>query len=485
MAAKKFTFGPWLPDLPDLDNPGLTECLNVQRVSGSYKPYFPLSPAGAALPGRVFGARRCTYWTNTPFSNVFVGCLGLTNGAIFFGTGAGAGQWNDVSLPGATNSLFGRQFAQYNQYVFSTDYANPPCYYVIGSGVTPFTSLASVGAPDAQVIGVIGQFVMLGFLSSIASAAVQWSSINQPLQWPVPQSALAIASESGIQFLDPSLGVVLGISQGDQWGVILLSGGVVRVTYVGGNAVFQFDTIYRGPGPIGLNSWAKIGGLVYFLSSAGFYICDGVSVQPIGRGKVDSYFISHWNSLGAAEITCGADYKNRLVNWCFPSGASIINSEVLSYNLDEQTWTHSIDAIQCYVQAEENENSKLLAPGPSATLEAFSTGQSPQCGYFTKTPQTAVLTSPEMELNPGGRVRVKGLKPMITGVQANAITTQVGYRNSQSDSVIYSNPASPTQITGFSDFLIDSRFVRGQTNIRGSFDKAFGGEFYATESSRF
>ena len=31
-------FGPWLPDLPDADHPGLVEAKNVYRLNGAYQP---------------------------------------------------------------------------------------------------------------------------------------------------------------------------------------------------------------------------------------------------------------------------------------------------------------------------------------------------------------------------------------------------------------------------------------------------------------
>ena len=31
------SFGEWLPDLPDLNNPGCTECINLSPLQGGYR----------------------------------------------------------------------------------------------------------------------------------------------------------------------------------------------------------------------------------------------------------------------------------------------------------------------------------------------------------------------------------------------------------------------------------------------------------------
>jgi hypothetical protein len=83
---------------------------------------------------------------------------------------------------------------------------------------------------------------------------VQWSAIDDPQYWPTPGSDEAIASQSGNQMLNPTLGEVMGIFGNDQFGVIFQQGGVTRVTYVGGTTVFQFDEYEVGRGLLFPNS---------------------------------------------------------------------------------------------------------------------------------------------------------------------------------------------------------------------------------------
>src|ERR1044072_6088641 len=51
------TFGEWLPDQPERNNPGAVEALNVLPVSGSYGPFLQLAlDNGDPLLDRVRGA---------------------------------------------------------------------------------------------------------------------------------------------------------------------------------------------------------------------------------------------------------------------------------------------------------------------------------------------------------------------------------------------------------------------------------------------
>ena len=49
-------FGEWTPDLPDLDNPGLTVCRNAIPVAGAYRPSKDLTGVSLnALNTRALG----------------------------------------------------------------------------------------------------------------------------------------------------------------------------------------------------------------------------------------------------------------------------------------------------------------------------------------------------------------------------------------------------------------------------------------------
>lgn len=473
----KFKFGDWLPDQESLDSPGLVECLNVLRESLNYGPYLPLTGLGTAISQTVLAARRCSGQGD---NIVYVGaCSGGVN-KLYTGTGSGAGSWTDRTPGGLSGSASSWSIRQYNETVIATDLLDNPQYHVLGSGGN-FAQLTGAygAAPKAGVAGIIGQFVMLGNLPTIAPYAVQWSGINAPLNWPTPLSADAIAQQSGRQYLEPDYGVVRGIAQGDQWGIILMDGGLVRVSYTGGSTVFGFDTIERSPGCFSQDSWIKVGPLVYFAGPAGFYATDGTSVVPIGRGKVDKYFLSIVDQSHPGSIRTGVHWGKRLVYWTFArNGGAGVANEMLIYNIDEKNWTHVLDGVQCFVIGEE---ANFSAYG----VEAFATANM-KCGVFVGSAGTATFVTPEMELNPGGKAMVTGVTPQIAGLNAfMTVTVKIGSRDSQGDAVTLTPATSLTATTGQADFLVDARYHRAEIDIVGNFDNAIGGVFDSQPTSQF
>ncbi len=72
-------------------------------------------------------------------------------------------------------------------------------------------------APNARQIGVINRFLMLGDLDQGSGAvpyAVQWSSINEPTDWPTPGTSTARARQASEQFLQAEQGAVTAIAGG-------------------------------------------------------------------------------------------------------------------------------------------------------------------------------------------------------------------------------------------------------------------------------
>lgn len=473
----KFKFGEWLPDQPDLDNPGLTECLNVIRVNATYQPYKPLVTSGTALPGvvqRAFRARGSG--TINTLGEIYAAISSVVSGNRLY-VQPPAGTFTDVTGPTLASDER-VSLLQYNEVVIAVSAASNPQYRTLGAPTsTHFAKLTGPygDAPQSVCGNVVGQFVVLG-ATSTAPYTVQWSGINAPFNWPTPNSADAIAQQSGIQYLDSSLGSVVGITQGDQWGLILTEGGIVRMTYVGGQVVFQFDTIWKAPGP-GQNGWVRVGGKIYFWTAAGFFVCDGVTVTPIGLGKVDQYYLTKLSNNSTLGIHAGVDYINKLIYWTLPtSGTSGDTSlEVLAYNYLENRWTHAADTLRCFVDEEESTMTNYRGP--------FAFGNDSKLGEQTGTPGTATFTTAEAEFNPGKRAIVTSVTPQVTGT--NSYTVKVGSRTFQSQSVSYTAAISPDPFTGDCNCFVDDRYHRAEIDIVGNFNQAMGGEFDAQPSSVF
>lgn len=464
--ANKIKFGDWLPDLPDLDNSGVLEALNVRPVgetAAGYQPYAPLATANA-----VFAAGSPTVNVAKLFALAGGGTsyVGASN-KIYITANNGA-SWTEE-----TSGIIATLVADLVQYNTLAIAAAGPSGLFQSSG-SAFSAISS--SPQASVLGVIGQFLVTGNILNFPHL-VRWSAIANPTSFPTPGSAAAIAAQAGQQFLHLELGAVTGIFGGDQWGVILQQDAITRVTYIGGAAVFQFDTLASGVGMDSQGAAVKIGGIIYFPSSRGFYATDGVSLLPIGEEKINRWFIANVVNAGlfgpGILASVGVDWPNKIITWAFPvNGATIL----VHYNYETQRFTHAVDANVGFMV------SNTVASTPQVALQAI--GQDSKLGFFTGTPGTATITTAEAELNPGGRAFVSGFRPQVSG-SSPSVTCRIGSRFRQGDAVTFTGALTPNSITGFADCLVESSYHRAETDIAGAFTQALGGEFLSQPAGAF
>jgi hypothetical protein len=483
----KVMFGQYMPDLPANDNPGLTEALNVLPVDKFYRAYHPIVGSGTALSARPRGAIAAKDTSGNAY--LYAG----TATALYQRAGSA---WTDKSpAPYTTGTDDYWRFVQFDANLIATNYAEVPQKITVGSGGN-FGALATVGtAPRARQIGVVGRHVVLGDtidgVNGTVPHRIQWSRIDVGTEWPVPNSADALAKQSGEQFMPSALGQVTGIAGNDQFGIVFQRAGVSRMTYIGGDLVYQFDVIDPTVGAVCPNGIVQVGNLVYFVASDGFYVTDGVSVKPVGASRFDRAFIEKFDSNYKHRLYGAIDSQSKLIYWAYPAtgNTSGAPNEILIYNYSEDRITHADDDSDCLVTglttavsledldalfaSIDDVTPPLDSPywqGGNELMLGFTSDF--KLGTFSNTPGVAVIDGQEAELNPGLMTYVDGIKPIVQDTAA--ITVSLGYRNNLSDAVTYSGDVTPTPRTGFADSRIEARYFRTRVKITGEFPSAQG-----------
>lgn len=263
-----------------------------------------------------------------------------------------------------------------------------------------------------------------------------------------------------------------GIHGGDQHGVILQSGGVTRITYVGPPVVFQFDLISNDIGCIYRRASIRAENYTYFLSKSGFCRTDGVGIERIGAGKVDRFFLDALHT-SEAQIMASYDPMNKLVMWAYPTSAGSASTcnRLLAFNTETSQWTYADVTLE-----------SLITPGrglsgsyATGTVMAFNSGSSMVLGKFQGTAGSAVFETSDAEFNPGGRAYVDGIKPNVeSSGTAPAMTVRVGYRDDLGTTPSYTSATSANAATGFADCRVDAKYHRAEITITGNFDRATG-----------
>ncbi len=463
-------FKEWAPDQPDLGGESLITARNVLPATDGYEPFATFTANGESLGGA--GLVNAGIATVDSSGNQYL--YAFVSSALYKGVNNGQNWTANGSISAGSIGCF----AQYGDLVIHAGPSHRPLAHTVGAA-SSFTLLATSGTVrPANAVGVVGQFVVMGGLSGNTAggsgtallSAVQWSSIDQPRNWPTPGSSTAIASQSGLQELGQQYGLVQAIHGGDQFAVILQEGAVSRMTYVGPPAVFQFDTIDNTQGSTYRQGSIKVGNLTYFLSQKGFCVTDGVTVKQIGDGKVDEYFRSSYSGNTFFTNCWAYDPEKNLLYFGFGSLGSSNLDQLLIYNPTTNTWS-SAEETGAFRQ--------LVTPAPgteySDRVYAFSTNNPATAGSFTGTPGTAVLETSDVEYNPGGRSYIDGVKPHVEyAATAPAMTVRVGYRNDFGSVASYTSATTANSATGFANFRVDAKYIRAEVSITGPFTKAVG-----------
>jgi hypothetical protein len=474
----KVLFGEWLPDLPFYNNPGLAEAKNCIPIDDSYTDFPELSPAGSTLAAAPLGAFAAVDTSGDP--EIYAG----TATQLYERIGTAWTARSAVTL-GATSYW---RFAQYDNYVFATDYVDNVRYKTIGAAA----NFSTLTAPKARQIGVINRFLVLGDIDQGSGAVpygTQWSSIDNPIDFPTPGTSTARANQAGQELLQAEHGAVTAIAGGQFWGLVFQKRAITRYTYVGGDVVFQIDNFERSRGCWCPQSHIQVGNVSYFFAHDGVYATDGQIVKPLGDGKVDRWLSNRLNQGGLEFVTTGVDWANKCIYWLFPT-ISTSPDTILIYSLVRNRFAWAEESAQLIFPSFsegttlddlDNLYSSIDDIGLSLDSSAWQGGvptimgfQGSRLGEFTGASKDATIEIGEQDQNPFGRVFIRGVRPLLTG-NPTTVTVSIATRDSQDNaSRSFGSPASRTTRTGVCDFRTQGRFVSARLQVTGGFDLAIG-----------
>ena len=436
-------FGPWLPDLPALGNPGATVARNVIPAKRSYLPVGSLMAASDALAARALAAVRARDSTGN-FYNYAADAAALyeiRSSGVTDKSKAGG-----YTTPGETAV----EFAQWRDQLVSTNYGDPVQVITVGSAGLFADLFTSTERPKAKHAAVINQFLVVGNINSTADGVVpcriNWSAFGDILD-------MDPNSQTQSDFEDrPHGGEIQAIVGHLQYGLVIQETAVVRMTYAGGAEVFQFDRIDRQRGtPVPL-SVISHGRFTYFLSEEGFYVNDGTQSYPIGDGMVDKTLWRQFEIQSKHLMSAAVDPLNKLVAWAFLSSGGVgkiffyywpdrkwseaeIECQILANTTSEALSLEDLDAIYASLEAMDAAGVTLDSAqfkGGGLLFGCFNTDN--KLAYFDGSNLKATLETGESELFAGRYAKIVKLRPLVDG---GDLTAAVAGRNRLVDAAVY------------------------------------------------
>lgn len=454
-------FGEWLPDLPELGNPGTLVATNVIPDRISYRPFPGLAVQTNALTARPLGV----FSANDASANTFVYAGDTTKLYELVDL-----TWNDESKVGgyttASNDVW--EFAQFGTTagavsVIATNFTDAVQTLAVGGGgAGAFADLmTSTLKPTAKHLGIWRDFLVLGNTSDATDGHVPnrvwWSAINDATDFD-PDAA----TQCDFQTF-PDGGWVQKIVDGVEYGLVYQERAIRRAYYVGSPLVFDFDAVDQRHGTPIPNSVIRFGRLTFAIDEEGFKLFDGIQNNPIGAGRVDRTFWNQFDVANKLAVSVGIDPLNKLVLWAFPGTGAIADmpNKAFVYSWQWDRWAEVDINIYSIVQTATQgytldgldavgtdiDNATVFSEsfdsdawkGGKLRLAAFDTDF--KLNYFTGSNLAAVIDTKEGQIFSGKKALVNGFRP-IGDFSGSTVTGQLGTRNFRTEDVTFSAETS-------------------------------------------
>ena len=303
-----------------------------------------------------------------------------------------------------------------------------------------FSTISYTNLPNSAsgiVCGTINQFAVVGNDQTGDPIpdymSVRWSAIGDATDWPTPGTDDARSKQSGKQTLLPVYGEVTGISGDDFFGYVFQESAITKMTYVGGDVVFSFDTFEEVRGCGYYERFIRVDDSIYYESKFGRHVLKDGQVIDIGYGRVDD---SYPPTEGYFKLRRNTEL------------GIIFFSNFLLYNYKTDQWSR-VGNISPVVSIDDAD----------AVTTNFSASGTRTFVYDTNggNARDATITTAAADLNKGGRTIVNGVRPLVNGSGA---LVRVGVQDNITDSVTWSSQKTLNTRTGYANMRMEGRYVR-------------------------
>ena len=161
---------------------------------------------------------------------------------------------------------------------------------------------------------------------------IKWSDANDPTNFTTGDAGDAFISSSKIV-----KGLPLRGGGQNPAGLFWTLDSLIRCYYVGGDAVFAFDTISSSSSIIAVNSVIEYDGIYFWVGDGRFMMYNGV-VKEVPNNMNINYFFDGLNKPYANKIFAYKVPRFGEIWWCYPRGEATECTHAVIYNFRENTW---------------------------------------------------------------------------------------------------------------------------------------------------
>lgn len=468
--------GPWLPDQMQFNAAAALDVKNVIPSGAGYLPFPSFGNVATALASRPRGA--ATFRSTTGVVHNFCGddtklYKLATDGLSFTDVSRTVGGAYAVAADGWWT------FTQFGDQVIASNNVDATQVYDMAAGGN-FAALAG-SPPIAAFTGSIRDFVVLARVNT-AYNRIQWSGINDSTDWTAPPNSTMSDSQDF-----PDGGIIKGFV-GGEYGVVFQERSIQRMAFEGPPTIFRFDKISNTLGCWIETSIAAYENMIFFCAHDGFYMVRGGSeITAIGNEKVDRWFSENVNATYNYRASAAIDPVRKLYLFSFASSASGDGTPdvTLIYHWPTGQWSkvegsHSLiftaspqasytmdglDALSATADGLVYPFDSLFYTG-SGNLVMAGFDTSFRMGFYNGLAMEATVETGDVQLTPGRKTLLRGMRPMIEGDGAS-ITATLRWRDRLQDAWT-TGSAVTANSNGYCAFRTNARYHRARLVIPAS-----------------
>ena len=196
------------------------------------------------------------------------------------------------------------------------------------------TPLVAKSAPAVSG-GVVGLYPYVFVFGS--NGYVAWNVVNSPNDWTGTGSGEAYVTGEKIVAALPLRAGPGNAPAGLFWSLDSL----IRATFIGGDAVFQFDTITSQSSILSSQSVIEYDGVFYWCGVDRFLMFNGV-VREVPNQLNQNWFFDNLNYDQRQKVFVYKVPRFGEVWWCYPRGSATECTHAVIYNLRENTWYDTV-----------------------------------------------------------------------------------------------------------------------------------------------
>lgn len=204
-------------------------------------------------------------------------------------------------------------------------------YMALASNNNVFTTITDAPAVSGGVFAIPPYTVVHG-----SDGYVAWSDANQPQVWPGSAGNIGDAGADRVAATKIVKGLPLRSGRGPA-ALLWTLDSVLRMDWVGGQAIFQFSTLSSQSSILAQNSIIEYDGVYFWIGTDRFMYFDS-AVKELPNDMNQNYFFDNLNYEARQKVHAVKVPRFGEIWWFYPSGTNTECDKAVIFNVREKVW---------------------------------------------------------------------------------------------------------------------------------------------------